>query len=199
MMAPMQPGTVFEQFLKRRRVQMTPHARVLHACVRLACLGVTGGEERPSPAAAAALPPADRVNDLRAALATVTDWDALREAAVDHGLAALLYRQISAFCPQSVPPAPLEALKSLYLASTQRALRMTRQLVLVLAALESAGIRMLPLKGPVLSQSAFGDPSLRHFVDLDVLVRPGDGPAARGRVNRDLRAVPWQAQEGGRR
>ena len=62
---------------------------------------------------------------------------------------------------------------------------MTRQLVQVLAVLEEAGIGALPLKGPALSQSAFGDPSLRHFVDLDVLVRPGDAPAARDAIVAD--------------
>src|SRR5690606_4099976 len=38
--------------------------------------------------------------------------------------------------------------------------------------LEAEGIPILPFKGPSLSMQAYGDISLRQFVDLDILVKP---------------------------
>jgi hypothetical protein len=45
---------------------------------------------------------------------------------------------------------------------------------LVLAALAKAGLRAVALKGPVLAERLYGDPSLRYSSDLDILVSPHD-------------------------
>jgi hypothetical protein len=46
----------------------------------------------------------------------------------------------------------------------------------LLALLERQGVLALPYKGPVLAQVAYGDVTLRQFVDLDLLVRRADMP-----------------------
>jgi hypothetical protein len=43
----------------------------------------------------------------------------------------------------------------------------------LLDALEAAGIRALPLKGPYLGEWLYGDPGLRGSTDIDLLVGPG--------------------------
>lgn len=48
----------------------------------------------------------------------------------------------------------------------------TSKLVEIYNLLEAAGIPMLPFKGPSLAVQAYGDISLRQFVDLDILVQP---------------------------
>ncbi len=58
------------------------------------------------------------------------------------------------------------------------ALRLTGELLDLLAALEEAGIRGLPFKGPALATAIYGDPARRQYEDLDVLVPPEDVPAA---------------------
>ncbi len=50
----------------------------------------------------------------------------------------------------------------------------TRQLLNLIQAFQEAGIRVLPLKGPVLSYQLWQDVGLRAFVDLDLLVHPSD-------------------------
>ena len=75
---------------------------------------------------------------------------------------------------------------------------MTRQLLLLLERLHAAGIPALAVKGPALSRLAYGEPTLRRFVDLDILVRPSDVPAARAVVEAaglvadgSMAGIPW--------
>jgi len=53
-------------------------------------------------------------------------------------------------------------------------LRMTAELFRVLNQLASAGIGALVVKGPVLAVRAYGDPAMRSYGDLDLLVRRRD-------------------------
>jgi hypothetical protein len=52
----------------------------------------------------------------------------------------------------------------------------------VIDVFDSAGVRAIPFKGPVLATSAYGDLSRRTFGDVDVLVPPEDQEAARQTV-----------------
>jgi hypothetical protein len=63
-------------------------------------------------------------------------------------------------------------------AAMMRALRIESTCVVMLDALSDAGIRAVTLKGVALSHSIYGDPSLRAFGDLDLLIQTSDwGPA----------------------
>src|SRR4029078_5742382 len=55
-----------------------------------------------------------------------------------------------------------------------RNLRLTAELLRLLAEFERQGISAIQIKGPVLAQLAFGNLGWRDFEDLDVLVRPKD-------------------------
>ena len=115
---------------------------------------------------------------LRDALARVTDWEQLGDAALRHGMAGLLYRRVTDTCPAAVPAAVLAAWRERTIAVAQRSLRMQRQLLVQLERLAEAGVPALVLKGPAFSQQLYGDATLRHFIDLDVLVHPQDVAAA---------------------
>jgi hypothetical protein len=53
-------------------------------------------------------------------------------------------------------------------------LTLSAELVKLLDVFEKQGITVIPLKGPVLSASLYGDQVLRTSTDLDLLVRPSD-------------------------
>ena len=111
---------------------------------------------------------------LRAALSRMVDWDYLFQDALKHGVFPSLYRRLADTCPEAAPPEVLAAWCRLYLVHARRNLRITGELLQVLALLESQGISAIPLKGPVLAQRAYGDLTLRRFVDLDILVSRAD-------------------------
>jgi hypothetical protein len=58
-------------------------------------------------------------------------------------------------------------------------LRLAGALIDLTDRFRSAGIAVLPFKGPTLARQAYGDVALRSFADLDLLVRPGDIEGAR--------------------
>jgi hypothetical protein len=111
---------------------------------------------------------------LSGALSGVADWDYLLQGALKHGVFPSLYRRLTDTCPEAVPPKVLAAWRRLYQVHARRNLRLTGELLKALALFESQGISAIPLKGPVLAQTAYGDPTLRQFADLDILVSRAD-------------------------
>jgi hypothetical protein len=101
------------------------------------------------------------------------DWSRLRERAVRHRLAPLLYRHLSAQ-PGLCPPAEMDRLGRDALAIQARDLALAGEAVRIAAALDSAGIPNLAVKGPAAAVSYYGEVGLRQFRDVDVLVAPRD-------------------------
>ncbi|MEJ7810639.1 MAG: nucleotidyltransferase family protein [Gemmatimonadaceae bacterium] len=119
---------------------------------------------------------------LRAELADHPDWDALVDAAIEHGVAPLLYRHLDALrdmCFDSVPAGPLDRLRAEHALTVARNLRLAGELRRILSALTVRGVAALPYKGPVLAADVYGDVALRCFADLDILIAARDLPASR--------------------
>jgi len=74
----------------------------------------------------------------------------------------------------SVPQETRQALLDGQRAQNFVTLRMTAELFRVLDQFASAGIGALVVKGPVLAVRAYGDPAMRSYGDLDLLVRQRD-------------------------
>lgn len=110
---------------------------------------------------------------------TVTDWEGLRNAALHHGVAALLYGRIVESGSAAIPPEQLAALRALAIANERRSLRMSVQLLRLLELLSREGLDAFPVKGPVMAEALYGDAGLRHSADLDIAIRPRDVAAAR--------------------
>jgi hypothetical protein len=100
------------------------------------------------------------------------DWRLVLELAARHELTSLVYWHLTMVCRELVPAEWLSPLGKRSRQAAIRSLLLTRELFRVLDILESAGIPAVPLKGPVLAASIYGDPALRECVDLDVLVKP---------------------------
>jgi len=114
---------------------------------------------------------AGRLKELAAA---PLDWEYLLKLARRHSLLPLLYWQLNAHAHASVPPARMKELKQRFFDNAAHNLLMTGELLRVVRRLEGAGVPALAYKGPALAVAAYGDLSLRRFVDLDVLVPKQD-------------------------
>lgn len=102
------------------------------------------------------------------------DWEALVKLADQHGLLAFLHRFLDEKSPSEAPPAVLTRLRELVRLRTRENLRHTASLIALVPAMEAAGIDTMAYKGPVLSERLHGNPTLRDYDDLDLLVREHD-------------------------
>ena len=137
---------------------------------------------------------------IRALVLKQLDWEFILDKANTHALIPLVYRNLSGYCADRVPEGVLRQLESVYRANSSRNLLLTEELIKVLRNLESAGISVVPYKGPVLAALAYGDVTLRKFYDLDVVIRPQDIiPAKSLLVSHGYRWRPFHGQVTGRR
>ena len=130
------------------------------------------------------------------------DLDALIGLAHQHGILPLVYKTILALnadtpvvktkegckklsentSPRSLSLSkcsPLNSeiltkLKAHYQTIARRNMLMSAELIRIMKLLEENGIEALAFKGPALSQMAYGDITLRQYVDLDILVDEKD-------------------------
>ena len=98
------------------------------------------------------------------------DWHYLVKMASLHKLQFLVYRSLNIACPEAVNHPTLKQLGTHYKRNVAYSLRMTRQLFEIIDLLDDHGIQAMPFKGPVLSELAYGDLTLRPIGDLDLLV-----------------------------
>lgn len=105
------------------------------------------------------------------------DWERFPALVQRCGVAPRVLRSLQmAACP--APLRVLDALRWLDRSNAQLTLRLTAELVRVLAHLKSRGIAAVPYKGPVLAQALYGDVTRRQFGDLDLFLRREDVPRA---------------------
>ena len=86
----------------------------------------------------------------------------------------LLSRNLRGCVSELVPETVLEELRALHEDHVSRSLYLTGQLLKIVKRFESKGIPVLPYKGPALADLLYGHPALRHFSDLDLLIRKED-------------------------
>jgi len=118
---------------------------------------------------------ADRI---RTILSRSLDWERMLRLVDHHRVVPQVYGALSSF-PHLVPAQQLDALRSRYKNNARKTLWFVAELLRVLSHLESAGIKALPYKGPVLAQTLYGEVTQRQFGDLDVLILPADVPKAK--------------------
>jgi hypothetical protein len=108
--------------------------------------------------------------------ASAIDWQSFVPLAHRHGVLPLLYHHIStgAFDARLIPDAALTRLRHEAERTARRSLMLAGELVSLLRELEDNGIRVVPLKGPVLAQQLYASVALRHVKDLDLLVAEHD-------------------------
>ncbi len=98
------------------------------------------------------------------------DWDYLIEIAQWHGVMPLLYNSLKSTCPESVPQAKFQKLRTFFQANSCHTVFLTHKLITILRLFEKHEIPALPFKGAILAASVYGDLCLRQTRDLDILV-----------------------------
>lgn len=98
------------------------------------------------------------------------DWNCIEALAESHRLLPLLYWELNSAGPEIVPLSLTEKFQR----NTRNCLFLTGELFRVLDLFDRGGIAAIPFKGPTLAISAYNNLALRHFGDLDILVRTED-------------------------
>jgi hypothetical protein len=101
-------------------------------------------------------------------------WPLFLALAEDHGLVPLLAEQMQHLDSSLVSEDVRRTLRDTRRAHTVFTLQLTAELFRVLQRFAEAGLEILVTKGPVLSVRCYGDPGLRQYGDLDVVVRDRD-------------------------
>jgi hypothetical protein len=100
------------------------------------------------------------------------DWNFLFGVSYRNGVFPLVFRNLMQADPGALPDEiradVAEALKQ----HAENNMFLTSQIIRLVKIFEDEGIPFLPFKGPLLSVQAYGDPGLRSYGDLDVLVQP---------------------------
>src|SRR5882762_1654364 len=102
------------------------------------------------------------------------DWPRLLALAEEHGVTGHLTASLRGLEEDLIPPEIRQALVDRQRAQIFLTLRLTAELFRILDQFTSEGIGALVVKGPVLAVQAYGDPAMRAYGDLDLLVRHRD-------------------------
>jgi hypothetical protein len=101
------------------------------------------------------------------------DWAVVLDLAWYHGVGPLLYRTLSTLCSDLVPVESLTQLRQRTQAGALLNRLLAQELVVLCEAFAGHGVPVIPIKGVTLAASAYGDPTLRDFSDMDLLVPKG--------------------------
>ena len=107
-------------------------------------------------------------------LARSVDWSRLLVLAEDHGVLGHLAVRLRELDDPLVPTEIRQTLLDSHRAQVFSMLRMSAELFRLLEIFGTNDIPAIVVKGPVLAMQAYGDPTLRSYGDLDLLVRQRD-------------------------
>lgn len=113
---------------------------------------------------------------LRELLDSSLDWDFALRFAESHSLIPLLYFHLHAHATEKVPPAVYEKLRDQFRRISALNVYLSGELRRLLKLFTAHSIEAIPYKGPALAAKAYGNIALRHFGDLDIIVRQRDVP-----------------------
>jgi hypothetical protein len=102
------------------------------------------------------------------------NWSRLLNLAEDHGILPLLTLGLAVLDEGVVPTEVREKLRNASRAQTLLTLSLTAELFRVLDRFGALGIAVMLTKGPALSARCYGDPGLRQYTDIDLIVRGDD-------------------------
>lgn len=114
----------------------------------------------------------EKLREMFANLDRPLDWSYIFKIAGRNGLLPLVGSNLLEKVPEYLDNDIRKALAEFRLEHTRNNFLQTTRLIDICEMLEGNGIPVLPVKGPMLSMQAYGDLSLRQFVDLDILVQP---------------------------
>ncbi|MHB9131972.1 MAG: nucleotidyltransferase domain-containing protein [Armatimonadota bacterium] len=114
------------------------------------------------------------VHRLRQLVQQGVDWRAFTQLARTHGIVPLCYHTLLQCCPDSVPADVMALLHEATGQRTRMGLLLLGELHKLLGLFAAHALPVIPLKGPILGQVLYGNPTLRESGDLDILVQERD-------------------------
>jgi len=101
-------------------------------------------------------------------------WPVFLQGVEEHRVIPLLGANVKRLDHPLIPPQVRDKLRELQRAQTLFALQLTAELFRLLAHFANAGIQVLITKGPALAVRCYGEPGMRQYGDLDLIVREAD-------------------------
>jgi hypothetical protein len=112
------------------------------------------------------------IDQMHRMMAADLDWAYLVETARRHGVVPLLYKNLKEHTPDFIPAPERKTLRDYYLRNAGHNLRLLNELKRLAKGFADAGLMMIPFKGPLLAEMAYGGTELRRAsFDLDIIVR----------------------------
>jgi putative nucleotidyltransferase-like protein len=139
-------------------------------------------------AACSSIPVAEKLEKTRLLLQKPICWPALFERSDRHGVTFLLSQTLSQLEDQ-MPAREMQRLEQRYRTNLHKTLLLARELIRILDCLEALAVEVMPYKGVVLAEAAYGDMALRQSSDIDLLIRTHDFPRIREAI-RELGYTP---------
>jgi hypothetical protein len=102
------------------------------------------------------------------------NWPSLISFAEDHGVLGLAAARLLDCHESAIPPDSREGLRALRRSHTLYTMNLIAEMFRLFDSFAAFGVEALVIKGPVLSARCYGDPGLRQYGDLDLIVRDRD-------------------------
>jgi Uncharacterised nucleotidyltransferase len=99
------------------------------------------------------------------------DWPVFLELAEKHSVVGLAASLLGDSAEGAVPPKISGELRERHRRQALFTLRLTAEMFRLFDRFTASGVEALVIKGPVLSARCYGDPGLRQYGDLDLIVR----------------------------
>jgi hypothetical protein len=112
--------------------------------------------------------------DIAPLLTAGLNWDGLLDLANEHSMQGVVANRLEELAFAGVPTEPREKLQNRMRAQHLFTLSMTAELFRILQDFSEMRIESVLVKGPLISLLAYGDPAVRSYVDLDLIVRHRD-------------------------
>jgi hypothetical protein len=116
----------------------------------------------------------DLAEQVKALTALPLDWELLCAAAEKHRLTQLLYRNLTAISPGSIPANIATRLRHQFHGNAGSNLRLARILTGLVEAFRAEAIPAIAFKGSILANGTYGKLALRQYYDVDLFVRHQD-------------------------
>lgn len=101
------------------------------------------------------------------------EWDYFISFLNRHFITPFIYQSLNKKPVESQPPTKiLEQMRSEYLMSVSRSIKMEQVLCKLLDAANKSNVRIIVLKGQAIARTVYSNPALRSSADIDLLVYP---------------------------
>lgn len=124
------------------------------------------------------------LRSLQEALCAPLDWKYIAEQSRYHGISPLLYYNLNKIHRQNIPGATFTILKNSYYATLAKNMYLWKEFCCIQDMFNKAGIKVIPLKGIIFSDTLYHNLGLRPMIDIDILVQEKDLLSAKNELLR---------------